>query len=351
MIPTLIGITLVTFLVMKLAPGDPVSLKMLFAGDQISPQALAQELSKKEDPIALPSWYEDLGHKVSMAFHNQETDTPTFKAFEWTGKNTIFYFKWLATTAKLDFGFSSKDHRPVSTRIWEALPITLAINIITILIVYSVSIPLGVWSAVNKDRVLDKIVMIKLFILYSLPTFWIATLLLVFLAGGEYLNLFPLMGILSDGAENLPWYRQWIDMAWHLALPVTAEVYGSFAFLSRFTRTNFLEVISQDYIRTARAKGLTEQKVLMKHALRNAMIPLITLMSTLLPALLGGSVIVEQIFSIPGMGMLSFEAVLGRDHNLIMGIATIGALLTLVSLLISDLLYVLVDPRISFDSK
>ena len=351
MIPTLIGITLVTFFIMKLAPGDPVSLKLRFAGQGISPNALAKELAKKESPLDLPQWYKGMTQKVSQVFQGKPKDTSTAKALTWIGENTFYYLKWIKNVAKLDFGLSSKDRRPVSQRIKEALPITLTLNIISIIIIYLISIPLGIWSAVKEYSVWDKVVMVNLFILYSLPTFWVATLLLVYLAGGEYLNIFPLVGYVSDGAEYFPFWRWLINVSWHLVLPIIAYVYGSFAFLSRFSRTNFLEVIRQDYIRTARAKGLKEKKVLWKHVFRNSMIPLVTLMGTLLPALLGGSVIIEQIFSIPGMGMLGFEAVLGRDHNLIMGIATISAFLTLVSLLVSDILYVFIDPRISFESR
>ena len=351
MIPTLIGITLITFFIMKLAPGDPVSLKLMFAGQGISPQALAKELARKEGPLDLPAWYTHFTHRVSRALQGKTEGTVTEKSLNWIGKNSLHYGKWLKNLSRLDFGLSSKDKRPVSERIWEALPITLTLNIISILIVYLISIPLGIWSALRENSIWDKIVMVKLFILYSLPTFWVATILLVFLAGGEYLNLFPLMGYVSDGAENFSAGEWLLNVAWHLVLPLVAYVYGSFAFLSRFSRSNFLEVIRQDYIRTARAKGLSEKKVIWKHAFRNSLIPLVTLMGTLLPALLGGSVIIEQIFSIPGMGMLAFEAVLGRDQNVIMGIATIDAFLTLLSLLVSDLLYVAVDPRITFEGR
>lgn len=347
MIPTLLGITLVTFLVMKLAPGDPVSLKLMFAGQNISPQALASELAKQSSPLDLPDWYLKFSKKIS--FSDTPENSRIFKSSKWLGENTIYYFKWLNNLVHLDFGLSSKDKRPVLTRIAEALPITLALNIITIFIVYFVSIPLGIWSAIRKTSILDKVIMIKLFLLYSLPTFWVATLLLVFFAGGEYLNLFPLGGFISDGAEVLPWWKWLLDAGWHLTLPIVASVYGSFAFLSRFSRANFLEVVAQDYVRTARAKGLPEKTVLLKHAFRNSLIPLVSLSGTLLPALLGGSVVIEQIFSIPGMGMLSFEAVLGRDQNVIMGISAISAFLTLISLLLSDLLYVAVDPRINFE--
>ena len=342
-IPTLFGITFITFLIVKMAPGDPLSLKLMFANGGISQKALAQELAKQEDPLQLPAWYQKIVETVSAK------DSKAEKGMNWVGRNTIFYVKWLKNVLTLNFGLSSKDKRPVMSRIKEALPITLTLNIITIFIVYLISIPLGIWSAIKQNSVWDKVVMIKLFILYALPEFWVATLLLVFLAGGEYLNWFPLLGYISNGAEHLSLWRKGVDVAWHLVLPITVYVYGSFAFLSRFARTNFLEVVRQDYIRTARAKGLPEKTVIWKHAFRNSLIPLVTLMGTLLPGLLGGSVIIEQIFSIPGMGMLSFEAVLSRDYNLIMGIATIEAFLTLVSLLLSDLMYIWVDPRITLE--
>lgn len=342
-----------TFFIMKLAPGDPVSLNLMFAGEGLSPEALAAEMSRKEPPLDLPEWYDNFSDSLGSFVHGKVSDEEniTKEALIWVGENIVFYGKWLKNIVQLDFGYSIKDKRPVMTRIMEALPITLALNIITILIVYTISIPMGIWSAVKEHSIWDKVLMVKLFILYSLPTFWVATLLLTFLAGGEYFDWFPLAGYVSIGAEDFPFWPWLTNVAWHLVLPIVASVYGSFAFLSRFCRTNFLEVIRQDYIRTARAKGLPESKVLWKHAFRNALIPLLTLMGTLLPALLGGSVIIEQIFSIPGMGMLSFEAILGRDYNVIMGIATISAFLTLLSLLITDLLYVVADPRISFDAK
>lgn len=352
-IPTLFGITFITFLVMKLSPGDPIKMKLRFAANELSPDAVAAILQSAEPAIKLPQFYENLAHRVSNFFHERKyfddphyRDDLAYRALAGLGENTVFYLKWVKNIALLDFGRSSKDRRPVSEKIWEALPITLAINVLTIAIIYTVSIPLGIWSALRKGATIDKIIMVKLFIFYSLPSFWVATLTLTFFAGGDYLDLFPILGFQSDDFERLSFFAKLVDMAWHLVLPVAVSTIGGFAFLARFSRSNFLEVISQDYIRTARAKGLSEMRVLFKHGLRNALIPFVTLMGTLLPALLGGSVIIEQIFSIPGMGMLSFEAVLQRDHNTIMGIATIGAFLTLLSLLITDLLYVVVDPRI-----
>lgn len=351
MIPTLFGITLITFFVMKLAPGDPVKLKLMFA-ENIQPEALAAVLKDTAPAITLPEWYEKFCTGLALKMNGDSVaakETRTYKNLHWVGENTIFYFKWLGNIMHFNFGVSSKDHRLVTDKILEALPFTLVLNLITITLVYLISVPIGMWSALHRDSMWDKIVMVKLFILYSLPGFWVASMLLIYLAGGEYLNLFPFGGFYSDDFSTLSFFGKVRDLAAHLFLPVLAETVGSFAFLARFSRSNFLDVIRQDYVRTARAKGLSENVVLYKHALRNALIPFVTMMGTLLPALIGGSVVVEKIFSIPGMGLLAFEAVDGRDQNVIMGISTIGAFLTLLGLLISDWLYSVVDPRIKVE--
>jgi peptide/nickel transport system permease protein len=210
---------------------------------------------------------------------------------------------------------------------------------------------LGILSAVKKDTLFDRSTSLILFILYSLPAFWVALLLLMYLSSGEYLNLFPLGGIISDNVEDAGFFIKLRNIMWHLVLPLVTLTYGGFAFLSRYTRANMLEVINQQYIVTARAKGLNNAKVIFVHAFRNSMIPLVTLMASLLPSLIGGSVIVESIFSIPGMGRLGFEAIGTRDIPVIMAITSISALLTLIGILLSDLSYALVDPRIRLEDK
>ena len=321
LIPTLLGITLITFMIIQLAPGSPVSLKLLGPG----------------------------GAGVRSDLISKEVIEQTKKLYGLDQPFYIQYGRWIQRLMTLDFGESYKDRRPVWDKIKEALPVTLLLNIISIFLIYLISIPAGIFSAVRPQSFLDKFTTLIFFILYSLPSFWVAMLLIIYLGGGEYLDLFPIVGIASHGIEQLPWWDQIGNVLWHLVLPVTSLTYGGFAFLSRFSRAQLLEVIRQDYSRTARAKGLSEAVVIFKHALRNALIPLVTLMGTLLPALIGGSVIIEQIFSIPGMGKLGFEAVLSRDYPVIMAIATISAFLTLVSLFITDLLYVIIDPRISFE--
>ncbi|MCA9771503.1 MAG: ABC transporter permease [Myxococcales bacterium] len=322
MIPTMIAITTISFIVIQSAPGDPAKMAVRKAE-----QAGAVQEGGLSDEV------------IAQARKLYGLDKPLWKR----------YVLWLGDLAHGDFGYSYKDNRPVADKIVEVLPVTLQLNILAILIVYLVAVPAGVYSAVRQGTVMDQIVTLGFFILYSLPSFWAATMLLKYLAGGEGLDLFPVYGFESPGYDLLgPAGRLW-DRLWHLVLPVTCLAYGGFASLSRFQRAGMLEVIRQDYITTARAKGLTERVVLLKHALRPSLIPMVTLFAGLLPSLIGGSIIIESIFSLPGMGKLSFEAVLSRDYPVVMALLTISAVLTLLGILLSDILYVIVDPRISFD--
>lgn len=319
--PTLIGITLITFFVVQLAPGNPVSRKLQL-GEGIKAEAITQDIVEQTKKL-------------------YGLDKPIY----------IRYWIWVKQIATLDFGRSYKDHRPVIQKIKERLPVTLALNMISIFLVYTISIPLGVYSAIKQGTIQDRAITFFLFLLYSIPSFWLAVVLIYFLGGGEFWDVFPIYGILSPGAENFPFYKKVLDFLWHIALPVICLTYGDLAYLSRYQRGSLLEVLHEDFLRTARAKGLPESKVIFKHALRNALIPIVTIIASILPAAIGGSVIIESIFSIPGIGKLGFEAVLSRDYPVIMAIATISAFLTLVGILISDLAYVLVDPRISFEGR
>jgi len=320
-LPTLLGITLVTFVIIQLAPGNPATLKIQMTRQGgVTDQAVAQAIVEQ-----------------------------TRKLYGLDKPLLVRYGIWLKQIATLNFGNSYKDHRPVMEKIWEAMPITLQISLLSIFLSYLIAIPMGVYSAVKQDSAVDRVSTVALFVLYSLPNFWVATLLIVYLGGGDYLDLFPIYGANSFDADPWPFWRWLSDRIWHLVLPVACLTYGGLASLSRYMRAGMIEVIRQDYILTARAKGLSEKIVVFKHAFRNSVIPIVTFLAFLLPAMIGGSVIVESIFSIPGMGKLGFEAVLSRDYPVIMAIATISALLTLVGILLSDILYVLVDPRISFE--
>ena len=224
-VPTLIRITVITFAIIQFAPGDPVSLKMQSGSPGLKSEAFAKTVIAETKKI-------------------YGLDRPVY----------VQYGLWLKRLATFDFGTSFKDHRPVLDKIAETLPITLTLNILTIVIIYLISIPLGIFSALNPKSWLDRFVTFFLFVLYSLPSFWVAALLIVYLGGGDHLNIVPITGFMSDGAEQLPWYGLIGNIAWHLVLPVLPASFTGFAFLSRFARASMLEVIRQDYIRTAQAK-------------------------------------------------------------------------------------------------
>ena len=319
-IPTFIGISMISFAVVQLAPGSPVYLKLLSAQGAMTGDADTEKIiedTKRLYGLDKPLWQQ--------------------------------YGLWLGRLVTLDFGNSYRDQRPVRDKILEALPFTLELNVLSILLIYIISIPVGVYSATHHRSFTDNVLTVILFILYSLPSFFVAMLLILYLGGGEHLNWFPVHGIGSTDTERWAWYRLLVDHLWHLVLPVFCLSYAGLAGLSRYARAGMIETIRQDYVRTARAYGFSEKIVIFKYAMRNSLIPILTLLGTLLPVLIGGSVIIEQIFSIPGMGRLTFNAILSRDYPVVMGTLSISAFLTLIGLLITDITYALVDPRIRYE--
>ena len=312
-VPTLIGITIVTFAVVNLAPGDPVDLINRGEMDaRVSPQA-----------------YQNMLHLYGL-------DDPIH----------VRYATWLKRLATLDFGNSFLDHRPVREKIAERLPATLILNITSLLVALVMSIPLGLYAAARQNSTFDKVGGTALYFLYSLPEFWVALLLILFF--GVKLRMLPFHGMESMDAHDLGFFAYRWDRLMHMVLPVICLTYGSLAYLSRFVRGSSLEVIRQDYIRTARAKGLDEKGIVYRHVLRNTMIPLLTLLGLLLPTLISGSVILESIFSWPGVGELFFTSVRARDYPVVMGLSFITAVLVLVSTLLADLLYAWADPRVTY---
>jgi len=259
----------------------------------------------------------------------------------------VRYVKWLGRILRLDFSDSLLDGRPVIDVILEKLPVTIYLNLVSIIVVMLVSITVGVYSALHRGDLFDRFFEVFFFVLYSLFVPWISlTLISVF---GVNLNLLPIYGITSDYFEDYSLLMKFGDVVSHSLLPVLVLSYTQFAFYSRIVRGSTLEVLNQEYITTARAKGLSERVVLFKHALKNAMVPLVTLFGAMLPSMISGSVIVEKIFSIDGMGLLFFSSVMSRDFPMIMGLSTLSAVLTLIGLLLSDVLYAWVDPRIRLE--
>jgi peptide/nickel transport system permease protein len=259
------------------------------------------------------------------------------------------FVKWLRRVVVFDFDRSFVDNEPVIHKIAQALPVTLGLNLISILLIYLISVPLGIYAAVRRGGWFDTASSVVVFMLYSMPSFWVATLLIMAFSSVRALNWFPSVGLHSLDSADHTGLQVLADVAWHLVLPVVVYVYGGFASLSRYVRTSMLEVIQQDYVRTARAKGLPERVVVLRHAFRNALVVIVTLLGNLLPAMIGGSVILEYIFTIQGMGLLGFNAILSRDYPVIMAITTLSAVLTLAGVLVSDLLYGVVDPRVRIE--
>lgn len=249
-----------------------------------------------------------------------------------------------------DFGTSYTTKMPISEVISIKIFWSFFFTMISVILGYLVSIPLGIQSAVKKGSRFDRITTVLLFILYSVPSFWLATLLLMTFANPDVLHWFPASGIepvrgFPDGAG---FFEVWSGRAEYLVLPIISYTYSSFAFLSRTMRVSMLEIVNQDYIRTARAKGLSERTVIYKHALRNALLPIITVFANIFPVSIGGSVILEVIFTIPGMGSEVFNAIVNQNYPMIITVFTITGVLTLIGYLVSDILYAVVDPRISY---
>lgn len=301
----------------------------------------APESEKREVLQGWQRWYEEVRER-----------------FQYSGpqKLRIFFFDtrfatYWSNLLRLDFGVSLATRERVLTTLVSKLRYSLSLSVVSLLLAYAISIPLGILSAVRRGTLGDRVLTTVLFMLYSLPSFFVATLLLYFVSEGSNwpaLRWFPTGGFQSPGFEDLTTIGKFSDVAWHLVLPIGCLTYGSLAALSRYMRTGLLEVIQSDYIRTARAKGLPESLVIGKHALRNGLLPILTLLSELLPAVLGGSVIIEYIFGIPGIGQWTVESIYQRDYNVIMGVQLLTTILVLLGMLLTDISYALVDPRIRY---
>jgi len=305
-----IGITVISFTVIHLAPGSPTDLQTT-----MNPEASADARARLE------------------ALYGLDQPLPAQ------------YVNWLSRLVRLDFGRSmSGDHRPVWDKIVERLPLTFGMNVASLLLTLAITIPIGIASAWWRGRFFDRASTVLVFIGFAMPGFWLALLLMY--AFCIHWPILPISGLTSLGFDSMPFGAQLWDVTSHLVLPLFVYTFGSLAGMSRFMRTSMLEVLRQDFILTARAKGLPLSTVIFKHALRNALLPVITILGLSVPGLIGGSVIIESIFALPGLGQLFYQGVMARDYPLIMGNLVLGALLTLAGNLLADLAYGLADPRI-----
>jgi len=323
MIPTLIGISIVCFFITRILPGGPIEqviAQMTTKGDA----GLTKRINEKE--------IERL--KKIYGF-----DKPAY----------IQYFVWMKNILRGDFGESFRTHKPVLTEIGEKIPISLIFGLTGFFLSYIVCIPLGVKKALSHNTAFDTASSIAVYAGYSIPGFALGVLLLVLLGGGSFLNLFPLTGVVSNNFENLSFLGKIFDVIHHMVLPVFCYTIGGFAVLTSLMKNSLMDELNKDYVRAALAKGVPYKKVIFRHALRNALIPIATGIGGLFGAFFAGSILIEKVFTIPGMGLLGFESVVQRNYPVVLGLIIIQSLFNLLGRILSDFALVVVDPRITFD--
>lgn len=332
MIPTLIGVTIVTFAIINLAPGSPIEQKIqqMKFGNMGSNSNVSSGESKSSG----------VSEEVIEALKKQYGfDKPIH----------IRYLIWLKNISRLDFGESFTYEEPVLDVIMSKFPVSLQFGVVSLIMSYLVCVLLGVLKAVRHNTVFDYLTSFFLFVLYSIPGFMLAILLIVYFAGGSFFNWFPMGELYSDNYFDLSTWGKIVDRIHHFILPLICYMIGSFTVLTMLMKNSLLDEIKKDYIRTARAKGVPEKVVYLKHALRNALIPIVTGIGGFLSVFFAGSLLLESIFQLDGMGLLGYKSILQRDYNVIMGLIFIQSVLLLLGNLISDIAYVAVDPRIDFE--
>ena len=324
---TLFGISVITFLLIHLAPGDPASIKR----HGLSQGGKAAVESERGTVDAVTKFRQRYG--LDKPLHVQ-------------------YGRWIGNLASGDLGETFHGGEKVSEVLRPRLLVTISLEAAAFLIIFAIAIPVGIYSAWRPESVLDRLSSFTMFVLYSLPSFWVATMLILLFGNREspFLGMhFPVAGLTDDRAVNPSTWETVKDVVWHAFLPVICLSYGSLAAVSRYMRTGMLEVIRQDYIRTARAKGLPESRVVLKHALRNGLFPIVTLAAAMLPVIVGGSIIIEFIFSIPGIGAYTIEAIRLREYHVLMTIFLLTGVMELIAILIADIAYAVLDPRVSYE--
>lgn len=330
LVPTLIGVTIVVFGIINMAPGGPIEQKiqqMRFGGGDGSSGQGSRGANQ------------GISNEILEALKKQYGfDKPVHER----------YFLWLKNITTLNFGESFTYEEPVLDVIVSKFPVSLQFGVISLILSYLISIPLGIMKAVKHGSFFDVSSSFILFVFYSIPSFMLAILLIVLLSGGSFLEIFPVGGIQSEIYDELSGWEQFMDRVHHFTLPLICYTIGSFTSLTVLMKNSLIEEIKKDYIRTARAKGVTEKVVYMKHALRNALIPIVTGLGGFLSVFFAGSLLLETIFQLDGIGLLSYKSILSRDYNVIMGLVFIQSALFLLGNIISDFAYVLVDPRIDF---
>jgi microcin C transport system permease protein len=327
-IPTLFGISIVCFLIMQMVPGGPVE------------QAIQKMKIAAQGEAGA-------GVKVQAGMTRDEIEN--IKKYYGFDKPVLLrYFNWLGKLLRFDLGTSYAYEKPVLHVIASRLPVSLTFGLTGLFFTYLVCIPLGIKKALLHDQPFDHWSSVLIFLGYSIPSFVLAIILIVLFGGGSFWNIFPISGIISDNFEELPLLGKIFDYAYHMFLPILCYTIGGFATLTLLMKNSLMEQLNQDYIRTALAKGLTYKQAVFRHGLRNAMIPITTNIGMIIGVILSGSMLIETIFTIDGMGLLGYESIVNRDYPVALGLIVISSLLVLVGRIISDFCLALVDPRIKF---
>ena len=330
MVPTLLGALTITFIVVQFVPGGPV--------EQIMAEAAAA------------SGGGDDGYRASRDIDKKQIEELK-KLYGFDKPPLERYLDMISNFARFELGKSFMQNKEVWQLIKEKLPVSISLGLWTFLLSYLISVPLGVAKAVREGSRFDTLTTLLVLIGYAIPGFVLGILLIVMFAGGTFLDWFPLRGLTSDNWAELSWSGKIVDYFWHLALPLVCLTIGSFAIITMLTKNTFIEEIRKQYVLVARAKGLSQQRVLYKHIFRNALIPLITgFPAAFVGAFFAGSVLIETLFSLDGLGLLGYEAVVRRDYPVVLGSLYFFTLIGLVVKLVSDLLYRVVDPRVQFGS-
>jgi microcin C transport system permease protein len=333
LIPTLIGVTMVVFAIINMAPGGPIEQKiqqMRFGGGGEGGSSSSASAGRSEQGIS------------------QEVLDALKKQYGFDKPVHVRYWLWLKNIATLNLGQSFTYEEPVVDVVVSKFPVSLQFGIASLFLSYLISIPLGIAKAVKNGSKFDVVTSFILFVMYSIPAFMFAILLIVFFAGGSFFEILPVGGLHSEFYEDLTSFDKILDRINHFILPLICYTLGSFTSLTVLMKNSLLDEIKKDYIRTARAKGVDEKVIYMKHALRNALIPIVTGLGSFLMVFFAGSLLLETIFQLDGIGLLSYKSILSRDYNVIMGLVFIQSVLFLIGNILSDIAYVIVDPRIDF---
>lgn len=352
MFPTLLGIMLLSFAIIQFVPGGPVEKIIAELQGHGSDATSRFSGGGQGDTISLTASTGTSGSYKASQGMDPEFIAELEKMYGFDKPAHERFFKMISDYIRFDLGESYYRDIKVIDLILEKMPVSISLGLWSTLLIYLISIPLGIKKAIKDGQAFDMWTSFIVFVGYAIPAFMLAIMLIIFFAGGKYFQIFPLSGIISDSWREMPWWRIALDYMWHMVLPVTAMVAGGFASLTMLTKNSFLDEIGKQYVLTARSKGLSENRVLYGHVFRNAMLIVVAgFPAVFVSIFFTGSLIIEVVFSLDGMGLLGYESIINRDYPVALGTLYIYALINIVMSLIRDVVYMMIDPRIDFETR